>query len=52
MFPPVVPKPDGSCRLIYNAIRHNVLFRACSNDELVDLIDAFSARKGVQGIVW
>eukprot|EP00578_Thalassiosira_sp_NH16_P019812 CAMPEP_0181096268 /NCGR_PEP_ID=MMETSP1071-20121207/10943_1 /TAXON_ID=35127 /ORGANISM="Thalassiosira sp., Strain NH16" /LENGTH=277 /DNA_ID=CAMNT_0023178667 /DNA_START=483 /DNA_END=1312 /DNA_ORIENTATION=- len=46
--PPVVPKPDGSRRLIYNAIRHNVLFRACSNDELGDLIDAFSARKGVQ----
>jgi len=27
--------------LIYNAIKYNTLFRACSEEELVDLVDAF-----------
>ena len=35
-------------RLIYSAICHNKIFWACSNDELGDLIDAFSAQKGIQ----
>jgi len=40
--PPVIPKSDASRRLIYNAIRNNDLFKACSSDELNDLIDVFS----------
>jgi len=31
-------------QLIYNAIRNNVLFKACSSEELKDLIDAFSTK--------
>ena len=39
--PPVIPKSDSSKRLIYNAIKNNVLFKGCGSEELKDLIDAF-----------
>ena len=42
--PPVIPKSDVAKQLIYNAIRNNVLFKACSSEELKDLIDAFSTK--------
>lgn len=37
------PKSDDVKKLIYNAIKSNTLFRACSEEELVDLIDAFDS---------
>ena len=36
-----IPKTDVVKRLIHNAIRSNILFRACSEEELVNLIDVF-----------
>jgi cGMP-dependent protein kinase len=36
-----IPKPDTVKTLIYNAIKSNTLFRACSEQELADLIDVF-----------
>ncbi|KAL7527098.1 hypothetical protein ACHAXR_001800, partial [Thalassiosira sp. AJA248-18] len=50
--PPIIPKADPSRRLIYNAIKNNVLFKACTSEELKDLIDAFSAvRRGENSVV-
>mmetsp|Transcript_37028 Transcript_37028/g.78179 ORF Transcript_37028/g.78179 Transcript_37028/m.78179 type:complete len:787 (-) Transcript_37028:505-2865(-) len=49
--PPVIPKSDSAKRLIYNAIKNNVLFRACSTEELKDLIDAFSAAHRQKGSI-
>jgi cGMP-dependent protein kinase len=37
----VVPKADTVKKLIYNAIKGNTLFKACSEEELHVLIDAF-----------
>ena len=37
-----IPKSEDVRKLIYNAIKPNILFRACSEEELVDLVDAFS----------
>lgn len=36
-----IPKSDVIKKLIHNAIRSNTLFRACSEEELVELIDVF-----------
>ncbi|KAL7543970.1 hypothetical protein ACHAXR_013465 [Thalassiosira sp. AJA248-18] len=36
-----VPKSDQVRNLIYHSIKRNMLFRACSEEELKDLIDAF-----------
>lgn len=36
-----IPKTDVVKRLIHNAIKSNILFRACSKEELVELIDVF-----------
>ena len=47
----VVPKPDAARRLIFGAVRRNVLFRACSSDELRDLIDAFAPVRRTAGSV-
>jgi len=48
----IVPKSEEVKRLIYNAIKSNTLFRACSEEELVDLIDAFdSAEFSAESIV-
>jgi len=38
-----IPKSDVVKKLIYNAIKSNTLFRACSEEELVHLIDAFDS---------
>jgi hypothetical protein len=31
-------------KLIFDTIKHNILFRSCSDEELVDLVDAFSPK--------
>ncbi|KAL7544276.1 hypothetical protein ACHAWF_007660 [Thalassiosira exigua] len=36
-----IPKSDQVRNLIYHSIKRNMLFRACSEEELQDLIDAF-----------
>ena len=36
-----IPKSDQVRNLIYHSIKKNMLFRACSEEELQDLIDAF-----------
>ncbi len=36
-----IPKSDQVRNLIYHAINRNMLFRACSEEELRDIIDAF-----------
>ena len=36
-----IPKSDLVRNLIYHSIKRNMLFRACSEEELQDLIDAF-----------
>lgn len=36
-------KSEDVKRLIYNAIKPNILFRVCSEEELVDLIDVFDS---------
>mmetsp|Transcript_32112 Transcript_32112/g.67940 ORF Transcript_32112/g.67940 Transcript_32112/m.67940 type:complete len:738 (+) Transcript_32112:222-2435(+) len=40
-----IPKSDQVRNLIYHSIKRNMLFRACSEEELQDLIDAFSSEK-------
>lgn len=36
-----IPKSDQVRNMIYHAIKRNMLFRACSEEELQDIIDAF-----------
>jgi CRP-like cAMP-binding protein len=38
-----ISKPEEVKKLIYSAIKSNTLFRACSEEELVDLIDVFDS---------
>mmetsp|Transcript_27104 Transcript_27104/g.56432 ORF Transcript_27104/g.56432 Transcript_27104/m.56432 type:complete len:740 (-) Transcript_27104:275-2494(-) len=38
-----IPKSDQVRNLIYHSIKRNMLFRACSEEELQDLIDAFDS---------
>jgi len=40
-----VPKSEPVRKLIYHAIKRNMLFRACSEEELQDLVDAFDSAK-------
>ena len=35
----VIPKSSDAKELIYEAIKPNILFRACSPEELVDLVE-------------
>jgi CRP-like cAMP-binding protein len=44
-----IPKSDSVRKLIYDAIKSNTLFRACSEEELVDLIDAFDSADYAKG---
>ena len=44
-----VTKPEEVRRLIYNAIKPNTLFRACSEEELIDLIDVFDCADYIAG---
>ena len=49
--PPNVPKSDSARALIYKAIKPNVLFRTCDQDELNDLIDSFQSVTHVKGSI-
>lgn len=40
----VVPKSDNVRDLIYHAIKPNILFKACSEEELIDLVDVFEPK--------
>ncbi|KAL7462327.1 hypothetical protein ACHAXS_002707, partial [Conticribra weissflogii] len=40
----VIPKSNEAKELIYDAIKPNILFRACSVEELIDLVDAFEPK--------
>lgn len=37
----IIPKSEAVKKLIHNAIKSNTLFRACSEDEIVDIIGVF-----------
>ena len=47
----VVPKSDDAKELIYDAIKPNLLFRACSPEELIDLVDAFEPQYVPKGSI-
>lgn len=47
--PQIIPKSDSVKQLIYKAIQHNTLFRACSEEELNDLVDVFKSENFTQG---
>lgn len=47
----VVPKSNETKSLIYDAIKPNILFRACSPEELYDLVDAFEPQYVPMGSV-
>ena len=47
----VVPKTDDAKGLIYGAIKPNLLFRACSSEELIDLVDAFEPQYVPKGSI-
>jgi cGMP-dependent protein kinase len=47
----VIPKTEDAKGLIYGAIKPNLLFRACSSEELVDLVDAFEPQYVPKGSV-
>ena len=47
----VVPKSSDAKELIYDAIKPNILFRACSIEELYDLVDAFEPQHVPMGSV-
>ncbi|EJK67614.1 hypothetical protein THAOC_11330 [Thalassiosira oceanica] len=49
--PPNVPKFDSARALIYKAIKPNVLFRTCDEDELSDFIDSFQPITHTKGII-
>jgi len=47
----VIPKSSDARDLIYEAIKPNILFRACSVEELYDLVDAFEPQYVPMGSV-
>ena len=47
----VVPKSQDAKELIYDAIKPNLLFRACAPEELVDLVDAFEPQYVPKGSI-
>lgn len=47
----VIPKPEEAKALIHGAIKPNILFRACSAEELIDLVDAFEPQYVHKGSV-
>lgn len=46
----VFAKPDEARRLIYDALVPNVLFRACSSEELYELVDVFRPQRCVKHV--
>jgi len=41
----VFPKPEEARRLIHDALMPNLLFRACSSEELYELVDVFRPKR-------
>ena len=46
-----VPKPDGVRAMIRKAIEPNILFKTCSDEEVVDLVDVFEPSSANAGKV-
>lgn len=46
-----VPKPDGVRAMIRKAIQPNILFKTCSDEEIVDLVDVFEQSSANAGKV-
>ena len=47
----VVPKSESVKKLIHDAIAENILFKACSEEELDELVDVFEPREASAGSV-
>lgn len=47
----IVPKPDGVRTMIQKAIGPNILFKTCSDEEIVDLVDVFEPSSANAGKV-
>jgi CRP-like cAMP-binding protein len=45
----VVPKPESVKRLIHDAIAANILFKACSSEELTELVEVFAPSEASAG---
>ena len=45
----VVPKPDSVTHLIRDAIAANILFKACSSEELTELVQVFAPSEATAG---
>jgi hypothetical protein len=45
----IVPKPDSVKKLIYDAIAANILFKACSHEELTELVQVFAPSEASAG---
>lgn len=45
----VVPKPESVKRLIHDAIAANILFKACSDEELAELVEVFAPSEASAG---
>lgn len=45
----IVPKPDSVKKLIYDAIAANILFKACSDEELIELVQVFAPSEAAAG---
>lgn len=45
----VVPKPDSVKKLIHGAIATNILFKACSSEELAELVEVFAPSEASAG---
>lgn len=45
----VVPKPESVKRLIHDAIAANILFKACSSEELIELVEVFAPSEASEG---
>ena len=44
------PKPEEARRLIHDALMPNLLFRACSSEELYELVDVFRPQKCARNV--
>jgi cAMP-dependent protein kinase regulator len=47
----IVPKSESVKQLIYDAIKANILFKACSEEELDELVDVFEPREASAGSI-
>ena len=45
----IVPKPESVKKVIYDAIAANILFKACSHEELTELVQVFAPSEASAG---